>query len=217
MEQFSISTDLLIQKLTDNEYIAIIKYQSLWAMLERQPDDKTALRYMTHKQLELAKLWQDSIEKSITSEINSINKKRTREKKYYEKQKVIKNSNVANTNNTNNTNNKKKNNKKEFLQQFETWWSEYPNKKSKQDAQRIFEKLLAAQRVSFDELLAGAKAYAEHCRQEKTDPHYIKHPSTWLNQGCWADEYALPKSQNRWSEDDEDNAKWEAFYAKGGE
>ena len=123
MEQFSISTDLLIQKLTDNEYIAIIKYQSLWAMLERQPDDKTALRYMTHKQLELAKLWQDSIEKSITSEINSINKKRTREKKYYEKQKVIKNSNVANTNNTNNTNNKKKNNKKEFLQQFETWLS----------------------------------------------------------------------------------------------
>lgn len=45
------------------------------------------------------------------------------------------------------------------------------------------EKLLTAKRVSFDELLAGAKAYAEHCRQEKTDPHYIKHPSTWLNQG----------------------------------
>ena len=207
MEQFSISTDLLIQKLTDNEYIAIIKYQSLWAMLERQPDDKTALRYMTHKQLELAKLWKDSIRKSITSEIDSINKKRTRQKKSYEKQKIKRNSDAPNTNNTNNTNNVKKNNKKEISQQFETWWAEDPNKKSKRAALKIFEKLLAVQTVSFDELLAGAKAYAEHCRQEKTDPHYIKHPSTWLNQGCWADEYELSNPAN----DDEFYRKLEAL------
>lgn len=36
MERTTISTDLLIQKLTDNELVAIVKYQSLWAMLERQ-------------------------------------------------------------------------------------------------------------------------------------------------------------------------------------
>lgn len=196
MERTTISTDLLIQKLTDNELVAIIKYQSLWAMLERQPDDKTALRYMTQKQLIIAKSWADSIEMFVTSDINSINKKRTRQKKSYEKQRVVENSDAANKGTVINRINVKKNNKKEILQQFEIWWAEYPNKKSKQDAQRIFEKLLTAQRVSFDELLAGAKAYAEHCRQEKTNPHYIKHPSTWLNQGCWADEYALSNHAN---------------------
>ena len=73
MEHINLSTNLLVQKLTDNEYIAIVKYQSLWAMLERQPEDKTALRYMTHKQLELAKLWQDSIRGSVSRELDSIN------------------------------------------------------------------------------------------------------------------------------------------------
>nr|DAL93366.1 MAG TPA: replisome organizer protein [Caudoviricetes sp.] len=207
MERTTISTDLLIQKLTDNELVAIIKYQSLWAMLERQPDDKTALRYMTQKQLIIAKSWADSIEMFVTSDINSINKKRTRQKKSYEKQRVAENSDAANKGTVINRINVKKNNKKEILQQFENWWAEYPNKKSKQDAQRIFEKLLTAKRVSFDELLAGAKAYAEHCRQEKTDPHYIKHPSTWLNQGCWADEYELSNPAN----DDDFYRKLEAL------
>lgn len=207
MERTTISTDLLIQKLTDNELVAIIKYQSLWAMLERQPDDKTALRYMTQKQLIIAKSWADSIEMFVTSDINSINKKRTRQKKSYEKQRVVENSDAANKGTVINRINVKKNNKKEILQQFENWWAEYPNKKSKQDAQRIFEKLLTAKRVSFDELLAGAKAYAEHCRQEKTDPHYIKHPSTWLNQGCWADEYELSNPAN----DDDFYRKLEAL------
>lgn len=92
MEWSKIPTDLLVQRLTDNEMIAIIKYQSLWALLEHQPDDKTALRYMTHKQLIIAKSYQDSIKKSVTSDIDSINKKRTRQKKSYEKQKVSKNS-----------------------------------------------------------------------------------------------------------------------------
>lgn len=102
---------------------------------------------------------------------------------------------------------RKKINKKSFLSEFETWWAEYPNKKSKQDALRIFEKLLGENQVTFDELLAGAKAYAEHCRREKTEPHYIKHPSTWLNQGCWADEYKVSISTN----DDDFYRKLEAL------
>ena len=207
MERTTISTDLLIQKLTDNELVAIVKYQSLWAMLERQPDDKTALRYMTHKQLIIAKSWADSIEMLVTSDINSVNKKRTRQKKSYDKQKVIKNSDAPNNIKGINRINVKKNNKKEISQQFETWWAEYPNKKSKQDALKIFEKLMEREQASFDELLAGAKAYAEHCRREKTDPHYIKHPSTWLNQGCWADEYEPSNSAN----DDEFYRKLEAL------
>lgn len=216
MEHVTISTDLLIQRIPDNELAAIVRYQSLWAMLERQPDDSVALRYMTHKQLIKAKQWEQSIRKQVEKDIQAVNKKRGRDKKSYEKQKDKTNSDAANyLNNLNKNNKKEKINKKEILQKFDTWWIEYPNKKSKQDALKVFEKIIVEGRVGFDELLAGAKAYAEVCRRENTDQHYIKHPSTWLNQGCWADEYSPPKEKNRWSEDDEDNAKWEAFFAKG--
>lgn len=92
MEYITVSTDLIVQGLTDNEMIAIVKYQSLWGMLEHQPDDKTALRFMTHKQLELAKLWIDSIKKKVTSDLDVVNKRRTRQKKSYEKQRVSKKS-----------------------------------------------------------------------------------------------------------------------------
>lgn len=184
MEQISISTDLLVQRLTDNEIVAIVKYQILWGMLEHQPDDKTTLRYLTQKQLTIAKSYQDSIKKSVTSEIDSVNKKRTREKKYYEKQKVSKNSNVANTNNI-----YKENSKKESENNFQVWWKEYPRKVSKIDAQKSFEKIIQAGQASFDELLQGAKQYAEYCREQNTEEKYIKHPSTWLNQGCWSDEH----------------------------
>ncbi len=95
MEWSRIPTDLLFQGLTDNELVAIVKYQSLWAQFERQPDDKTALRYMTHKQLIIAKSYLNSIKMSVTSDIDSVNKKRTRQKKYYKKQRDSKNSDVA--------------------------------------------------------------------------------------------------------------------------
>lgn len=94
MEWSRIPTDLIFQKLTDNELVAIVKYQSLWAQFERQPDDKTALMYMTHKQLIIAKSYQDSINMCVTSDIDSVNKKRTRNKKYYEKQTLSENSDV---------------------------------------------------------------------------------------------------------------------------
>lgn len=36
-----------------------------------------------------------------------------------------------------------------------------------------------------DEVIAGAKAYAFTRSDE--DKKFIKHPSTWLNHGCWMD------------------------------
>jgi hypothetical protein len=62
--------------------------------------------------------------------------------------------------------------------------------------------------------MSGLDAYNDDCKAKNTEPHYIKHPSTWLNQGCWADEYGTPK-KNRWSANDADNAKWEALFARG--
>lgn len=83
--------------------------------------------------------------------------------------------------------------KKSFSNEFEEWWKECPKKVSKDDAFRKFNTILAGNIATFDELMAGIKRYSEHCREENTENHYIKHPSTWLNQGCWKDEYKSEK------------------------
>ena len=96
--------------------------------------------------------------------------------------------------------NNKKINKKVFSKEFEEWWKEVPRKVSKDAAYRKFNTLLAAKIVTFDELIEGMKRYAEHCREENTEEQYIKHPSTWLNGGCWKDEYKKKRSIGDWLE-----------------
>lgn len=101
--------------------------------------------------------------------------------------------NINNLNNTEREKEKKerkKINKKSFSKEFEEWWKEVPRKVSKDDANRKFNTILAGNLATFDELLAGIKRYAEHCKGK--EEQYIKHPSTWLNQGCWKDEYRKP-------------------------
>lgn len=87
----------------------------------------------------------------------------------------------------------KKKTKKEISEEvknlFEKWWNIYPNKKSKPAALEKFNTLLAEKTVTFDELMKGAIGYSDEVDFEKTETKYIKHPTTWLNQGCWADEY----------------------------
>jgi len=72
---------------------------------------------------------------------------------------------------------------------FEKFWSVYPRKAGKQDAQRSFERALKA--ATLDEILAGAQRYAD-------DPNrvaqFTAHPSTWLNQGRWSDEPLPPRT-----------------------
>jgi Helix-turn-helix domain len=38
------------------------------------------------------------------------------------------------------------------------------------------------------ELTAGAERYAQQCREHGAEQRFIKHPTTWLNAGCWLDE-----------------------------
>ena len=70
---------------------------------------------------------------------------------------------------------------------FDRFWSVYPRKAGKQDAQRSFERALKV--ATLNEILAGAQKYAD-------DPNrvaqFTAHPSTWLNQGRWSDE-PLPR------------------------
>ena len=89
----------------------------------------------------------------------------------------------------------KKKSKPDYSNEFNTWWEKYPNKKSKQDAQKAFVRVLEKKQATFDELMQGLEAYSNDCKAKNTEIHYIKHPSTWLNQGCWADEYGVKEVQ----------------------
>lgn len=71
---------------------------------------------------------------------------------------------------------------------FEQFWSAYPNKVGKKDAKRSFERLEKSGEVTFDDLFAGVERY----KVSKPEHHEWKHPATWLNRGCWTDEYAPP-------------------------
>jgi hypothetical protein len=43
------------------------------------------------------------------------------------------------------------------------------------------------------QFFAGVMRYAAYC--VGTPPAYIKHPTTWLNRGCWDDEHGRPRAQ----------------------
>jgi hypothetical protein len=69
---------------------------------------------------------------------------------------------------------------------FETWWKQYPRHVAKGAAQKLYERIVASGKATAAELMAGALRYA--AERTGQDPQFTKHPSTWLNGGCWADE-----------------------------
>jgi hypothetical protein len=69
---------------------------------------------------------------------------------------------------------------------FETWWKQYPKRVAKAQAHREYMRVIKSGRATTEDLFAGVLRYSS----ERTgqDPKYTKHPSTWLNAGCWNDE-----------------------------
>lgn len=80
---------------------------------------------------------------------------------------------------------------------FEQWYSIYPKKVSKDAARRAFQKRQASGELAFDDLLDGTTQFAEAVRTWPAERRqFIPHPSTWLNDGRFADE---PEPQSRQS------------------
>lgn len=97
---------------------------------------------------------------------------------------------ITKTNNLNLNLNKKENKKekeKEILKNFNEFYLMYPLKKSKDRALQAYKKAILAAEPSA--IMDGLKKYIDDIRIKRTEPKFIKHPSTWLNQGCWQDEY----------------------------
>ncbi len=72
---------------------------------------------------------------------------------------------------------------------FEAWWRGYPRKVEKPTARKAFAKAWA-EISDPDPLAVLTEAVARYV--ERTDPAFLKHPTTWLNKGCWSDEDPTP-------------------------
>ena len=70
------------------------------------------------------------------------------------------------------------------LNAFEEFWSIYPRKVGKVEAEKAFVK--AAQRVAAQVILAGARRFAAD--PNLPEKQYVAYPATWLNRGSWDDE-----------------------------
>ena len=76
---------------------------------------------------------------------------------------------------------------KEILKNFNEFYLKYPLKKAKDKAFLSYKKAILAAEPSA--IMEGLDRYIDDIRTKKTEPRFIKYPSTWLNQGCWKDEY----------------------------
>lgn len=75
---------------------------------------------------------------------------------------------------------------KELSIAFDHFWSIYPRRIAKKNAEKIFSRILKSG-VSHEEIIDGARRYANHCRDTGTDEKYIAHAATWLNGERWLD------------------------------
>jgi hypothetical protein len=74
---------------------------------------------------------------------------------------------------------------------FDEFWLEYPRKVEKNGATKAYEKAVKAGATPA-EICEGARRYALWCEEGislgKHEEKFVKHPTTWLNNGCWSDE-----------------------------
>lgn len=74
-----------------------------------------------------------------------------------------------------------------YTDDFENFWRTYPRRIEKKSAFKSWRTALKSGATA-DEITAGAARYAKYRAGEPE--RFTKHPSTWLNQGCWEDEYS---------------------------
>jgi len=73
--------------------------------------------------------------------------------------------------------------------QFESFWNLYGKKLSRPDAEKKFK--AALKKDTFENIIAGLEKYI---KARGADTQYWKHPSTWLHNECWKDDYTQGKS-----------------------
>jgi hypothetical protein len=75
---------------------------------------------------------------------------------------------------------------KDYEDQF---WRNYPRKTEKKAALSKLDAIRKSGTVRWAALIGGLLRFVQHCKAHRTEERYVKHPTTWLNRGCWDDEY----------------------------
>jgi hypothetical protein len=91
-----------------------------------------------------------------------------------------------------------KNNTKPEHSRFDIFYSEYPVKKSKAQARKVFAKLNPDD-LLFQRIIRALKAQINNRAQAKAANVWMpewKHPSTWLTQQCWEDDLTEIEQHN---------------------
>lgn len=79
------------------------------------------------------------------------------------------------------------------LERFNQFWFEYPKKKAKLAAMRVWVRLKPDEEL-FDDIMMGLRRARASMEWKREGGRFIPHPATFLNQGRWEDEY-MPSEQ----------------------
>ena len=74
-------------------------------------------------------------------------------------------------------------------QQFESFWELYPRKAGKKTAKRAWENIKPDD-VLFATIMSGLKTAVQYWHFQNISEKHIPHPSTWLNEERWQDEFS---------------------------
>lgn len=69
---------------------------------------------------------------------------------------------------------------------FAEWYDAFPRHVGRAEAAKAYGRVIASGRAEPASLLAATRLYA--AERASQDPHFTKHPASWLNAGRWADE-----------------------------
>jgi len=88
--------------------------------------------------------------------------------------------------------------------EFDQFWTGYPKRVAKKDAQKAWAKLSAEERAK---ALEALPTHIRYWDLKGTEKHYIPHPATWLNGARFEDELELTefvpqKAVAWWATDD---------------
>lgn len=204
MEWTKIPTTLITKRFTDYELACIVKFQLVWAMNEEEPDKKTALRYMTAKQYDVAMTYRDSVLSTVVNEVSSVVKKRNAEKIRYNKNKDLqeilhpdcKQSDAQSVGADKIREDKIKETNKEKTTMsplFEECWSIYPKRRreSKSKVYPVWCKIIKNKdnHLTEEYMLDSVKRYANSEEATKEDGQFAKGFIAWLKGGCYSYEY----------------------------
>lgn len=72
---------------------------------------------------------------------------------------------------------------------FTEWYAACPRKIDRAKALKAYRAV--RKEVSAEILLDGILRYAEHCRVNRTEQRFIKHPTSWLSASAWENDYSI--------------------------